>query len=173
MARNIYLTQKELEDIADNISEISDDGLDFSDTDSINDPEYIVDDAEEIAPIENTEDEGNLSDNIVEQDEIRNQQSTKSTKSKDKVNITWKNKNLVLSDLQKAFHGSESLSPELLELNTPYEAFHGSESLSPELLELNTPYECFSYIFTDKNPNKSSICSRPCRISTINFICPP
>lgn len=132
MARNIYLTQKELEDIADNLSEISDDGLDFSDTDSINDPEYIpeVDDAEEIPPIENTEDEGNLSDNIVEQDEIRNQVSNKSTKSKDKVNITWKNKNLVLSDLQKAFHGSESLSP--------------------ELLELNTPYECFSYFFTDK-----------------------
>ncbi|KAK9738121.1 Transposase IS4 [Popillia japonica] len=44
-------------------------------TDTINDPEYIpeVDDVAEISPIENTEDEGNLGDNIVEQDEIRNQ----------------------------------------------------------------------------------------------------
>ncbi|KAK9693449.1 hypothetical protein QE152_g34201 [Popillia japonica] len=105
------VTQKELEDIADNISEISDDGLEFSDTGSINDPEYIpeVDDAAEIPPIENTEDEGNLGDNIVEQDEIRKKESTKSTKLKDNVNITWKNKNLVLSALQKAFHGSESV----------------------------------------------------------------
>lgn len=136
----------ELEYFADHLSEISEDGLDFSDTDSLNDPEYIPESDEEgtdIPLIENND--GTENNTIREQDQevtdyIENnnaepsaqnhQVRSKPTNSKvNKVNIIWKKKNLVLSDVQKKFRGSESLS------NT--------------LLELDTPYECFSYFFTE------------------------
>lgn len=129
---NITATLNELED--------SEDGLDFDD-DSIADPDFTVDletfedevpdiDFENfIESLENIDDTPSCSTETVPSRESPSQASSvknprKDTKEKPpKLNLRWKNKNLVFNAEQLTFMGSKVLGPDLLQLETPEQFF--------------------------------------------------
>lgn len=128
MSYKKILTDEQLEYFVNHLSEISSlsDGRDFSDTDSILDPEYVPEEVNDEVDKENCDYE----ENDTNHGEEETAQNMKKQAKKDKEKLIWKRKNLILNDLQTAFHGNESLTA--------------------ELLELSTPFECFKYFFNDK-----------------------
>ncbi|KAG5868885.1 hypothetical protein JTB14_010013 [Gonioctena quinquepunctata] len=116
MDRRIPLTDKELADIWENWSD-SEDGLDFSDTDSVADPNYtpsesdisdsLVDQDEDIQEALSEESSTEVEEEVEPEDQ--NQLSVNNfpgkTKKLQKQKVVWKHRGIHLNDLQLAFHG--------------------------------------------------------------------
>lgn len=161
-SRRELLTDAQLANILENLSSSEDDFEDFSDTDSIADPEYIPEDENSPYEIQGNiqEFDDDAGERPVENesiDEVANQPSTsRSSKiagnKKKSTPLVWHKKNLQIDD--------DALN------------FKGSSDLPSHILDLETPYDFFSYFFTDnfvshitnetnlysvqKNPNRSA-----------------
>ncbi|KAJ8929454.1 hypothetical protein NQ314_017834 [Rhamnusium bicolor] len=144
------LTESELAEIWENWSSESEDGLDFSDTDSVADPNYVPSDADISDNVEDNADQ-DLEDissdvcssegeeNIEPEDQSEPVLQKVSVKKKkvQKRDVVCKHRGMNLNDPQLAFHGNTDLPPEVMALETPYSFFpiFFLMALLPELLK--------------------------------------
>lgn len=118
------LNDDELQYFAEHLSEISED-VNFSDVDSLDDPEYSPDNIVEEQEQDESSDE--------EQTNLSNVLPSGSKSKTARTEIKWKKKNLVLNEAQLCFRGNLTMSKALLEMGTPYECFQ--HYFSDDLLE--------------------------------------
>ncbi|KAJ8928969.1 hypothetical protein NQ314_018394 [Rhamnusium bicolor] len=133
------LTESELAEIWKNWSSESEDGLDFSDTDSVADPNYVPSDIDISDNVEHNADqdlediqdissdvcssEGEENIEPEDQSEPVLQKVSAKKKKVQKKDVVWKQRGMYLNDLQLAFHGNTDLPPEVMALETPYSFF--------------------------------------------------
>ncbi|KAG5884454.1 hypothetical protein JTB14_023197 [Gonioctena quinquepunctata] len=130
MDRRIPLTDEEMADIWENWSD-SEDGLDFSDTDSVADPNYtpseadIIDSLVDIQEALSEESFNQVEEEVEPEDQNQLSVNTLSGKGKkmQKRKVVWKHRGIHLNDLQLAFHGDTDLPPAVMALETPYSFF--------------------------------------------------
>ncbi|KAG5878624.1 hypothetical protein JTB14_019527 [Gonioctena quinquepunctata] len=134
MDRRIPLTDKELADIWENWSD-SEDGLDFSDTGSVADPNYtpseadisdsLVDQDEDIQEALSEESSNEVEEEVEPEDQNQLSVNNLSGKKKklQKRKVVWKHRGIHLNDLQLAFHGDTDLPSAVMALETPYSFF--------------------------------------------------
>ncbi|KAL3279611.1 hypothetical protein HHI36_017117 [Cryptolaemus montrouzieri] len=139
MTRNKF-SDKDLQDIIDNLSEVSEDEF------NLNDPAFmpkLEDEDENRKNLEENIREESVGMNNNQEEEIEEEVGSKSNKSKkEKVNIIWKSKILVLSDAQKTYRNTELLSVKALELFLPYECI--SNFFTNDLFIKITEQPCLS-----------------------------
>lgn len=121
------LTDEQIQAMLD-LGNQSEDGLDFSDDDSIQDPDFVADhefisDEDEGENIADAEDDDAETEDLQDPQPGTSKTPQKNRKKTKGQNVTWKKKNLVLNNEQLSFLGDSNLPPELLELSTPLQFF--------------------------------------------------
>lgn len=152
MSRNLRnLTSEDLENILGECND-SEDGLDFSDDDDVADPTYNLElnvhessdeDPEEPPDLVNEDQSPTIQDTTPINTQVSctanstamdlspaigslstSSAAAFSTSNRvPRTNLIWKTKSLNINDDQLRFHGSDTLPPEILHLDTPFEVF--------------------------------------------------
>lgn len=110
------LTEEQLQHLADHLNDLSEDGWDFPVTDTILDQEYLIELSDGLS-LENLDDSDDSVWNDVKADK------SFENKTKKKMDVIWKLKNLILNDVQLPFKGYASLPSFVFMITTPYECF--------------------------------------------------
>ncbi|KAJ8704376.1 hypothetical protein PYW08_013100 [Mythimna loreyi] len=167
------LTSQDLESILGEWGD-SEDGLDFSDDDDVADPTFTLQQNEHESSNEDPEEPPDLEIGVQdaatpETTSIYNQPSSTATESTlaiaspstsstaapitsnrvPRTNMIWKTKSLNINDDQTRFLGSETLPPEILRLDTPFEFATKSELND----RINEYHKAVSFINQERNVN--------------------
>lgn len=161
------LTDAELEDIIQHMYDSTDDFeecSDFSDSDSIADPDYTPDDDddqnerrgvawdEREESADDVESLGEHVDTVTDQPSTSATNKTSSMKKTKAKDIVWHKKNLQIDEDALSFKGNSDLPTEILQLETPFDFFkyYITDSLIKNIAEQTNLYS------VQKNPNKPS-----------------
>lgn len=161
---NKLLSDAELEEIAAHLWDDSEDEFDFSDTDSLADPEYFPEEIEDgennelntDLPINDDDNDGrNEVGDLIENEMLPNENTCDNPEApicqkNIREKITWRKKHLAMNEDALNFLGNSSLPNNILELETPYDFFKYlfTDSLLQTIVDQTNLYS------VQKNPNK-------------------
>ncbi|GFS91258.1 uncharacterized protein NPIL_449321 [Nephila pilipes] len=141
MAKNRILTQDEIDKYMNNLDELSEDGLEYSDDVVDFLPDYVSSNEDSDSYCENSVSSQNTIQNIKKSDDDNKLDRNISVR-KPFLNLTFKN-NKTLS--KNILWKNQSIS-----LNEKIIKFYGDDTLPREIMDLDTLYQFLKYLWTDE-----------------------